>query len=155
MRRIVPSPIPLAIVEIAAIELLLDAGSTVVCVGGGGMPVYRMDDGRLEGIDAVVDKDLASKVLATALGADDLVILTELERVAIDYKKPGQRWLDRMTVDEARAFAADGQFPAGSMGPKVTACVEFLEAGGKRAIITNPERMTEAFEGRAGTLLTR
>jgi carbamate kinase len=151
MRRIVPSPMPIDIVEIHVIQRLLDAGNTVVACGGGGVPVYRMDDGRFEGIDAVVDKDLASRVLATEIDADDLIILTEIEKVAVDFNRPEERWLDRLTIAEARALAAEGHFPPGSMGPKIQACLEFLEAGGKRAIITNPENMSEAFEGRGGT----
>ncbi len=151
MRRVVPSPTPVGIVEANVISRLLDAGNTVVACGGGGMPVFRMDDGRLEGIDAVVDKDLASRVLATGLGAQDLIILTEIEKVAVNFGQPEERWLDRLTVAEAKALAADGQFPPGSMGPKMQACVEFIENGGERAIITNPENMSEAFQGRAGT----
>jgi carbamate kinase len=151
MRRIVPSPTPTGIVEIDVIRRLLDAGDTVIACGGGGMPVYRMEDGRFEGIDAVVDKDLASRVLATEIGADDLVILTEIEKVAVDFRQPDESWLDRLTVAEAKALAAEGHFPPGSMGPKIQACLEFLEAGGQRAIITNPENMSEAFEGRGGT----
>ena len=110
-----------------------------------------LDDGRLEGIDAVVDKDLASRVLATEIGAEDLIILTEIEKVATDFGGPDERWLDRLTVAEAKALAAEGHFPPGSMGPKMRACLEFLEAGGQRAIVTNPENMSEAFQGRGGT----
>jgi len=155
MRRIVPSPRPLGIVELDVIRKLVEDDVVVVAVGGGGMPVYRKPDGRLEGIDAVVDKDLASRILATELDADDLVILTELDRVALDYKTGTERWVDRLTVEEAKAHAVAGQFPPGTMGPKIAACVEFVEAGGMRAIITNPENMLEAFEERAGTLVTR
>jgi carbamate kinase len=155
MRRIVPSPVPTGIVETSVIRRLLESDAVVVAAGGGGMPVYRLGDGRLEGIDAVVDKDLASRVLATELGASDFFILTELEKVAVDYAKPTQRWLDRLTIEEARRHGADGQFPAGSMGPKIQACVDFLEAGGERAVVTDPEHMLEAFEGRGGTQITR
>jgi carbamate kinase len=155
MRRVVPSPRPIAVVETPIVRRLVNEGVLVVAVGGGGMPVYRMADGRLEGIDAVADKDLASRVLATELDADDLIILTELEKVAIDYRMETQRWLDRITIEEARALDAAGHFPPGTMGPKIQACVEFLEAGGRRAIITNPEHMLEAFEERAGTIVVR
>jgi carbamate kinase len=151
MRRLVPSPVPIGIVEIETIRRLLEHDTVVIAAGGGGMPVYRMPDGRYEGIDAVVDKDLASRVLANAIDADDLIILTELPRVALDFGGPDQRWLDRLTVGEARTYAAEGHFPPGSMGPKIRACVEFVDGGGQRAIIADPENLTEALHGRAGT----
>lgn len=153
-RRVVPSPDPVGIVELPTIRALTGEGVLVVAGGGGGMPVYREPDGRLEGIDAVVDKDLASRVLATGIGADELVILTELERVALRYGEPDREWLDRMTAEEARGYHEEGHFPEGSMGPKIRACIDFVEAGGRRAIVTNPEHLIPALAGKAGTVVT-
>jgi carbamate kinase len=154
IRRIVPSPIPLKIVETPVILDLLERGTLVVAAGGGGMPVYYDHRNCLEGVDAVVDKDLASSVLATEINADELVILTATEKVYLNYRKPDQKAVDRMTVEEARAYHREGHFPAGSMGPKIDAAARFLEAGGKSVVITSAEHLYEACRHRAGTLMT-
>lgn len=154
-RRVVASPMPQAIVELDVIRSLLDAGVLVVAIGGGGIPVSAQPDGSLTGIEAVIDKDLASSLAARDLGADTLVISTAVEKVYVDFKKPTQRALDRVTLEEARALAAQGHFAAGSMGPKVAAVIDFLAAGGREAIITDPPHIVEAFEGRAGTVFVR
>lgn len=151
-RRVVPSPRPLRIVEEQAVCALLADGFVVITVGGGGIPVVRGGDGLLRGIAAVIDKDLASSLLATAIGADMFVISTSVERVALDWGKPTQRWVDRLTLDEARAHLAEGtHFAPGSMAPKIEACIEFLERGGTEAVIARPEDLELAMHGRAGT----
>jgi len=153
-RRVVPSPDPLEVVEAPAVMALLDAGFVVVAAGGGGIPVARAASGSLRGVRAVVDKDLASAVLATAIGAGRLVIATAVERVALDYGRPGQRFLDTMTVAEARGYLAAGEFAPGSMGPKVEAAVRFVAAGGRDAVITSVAGVEAALAGRAGTRVT-
>lgn len=150
-RRVVASPRPVSIVDIDAIDTLIDADHIVIACGGGGIPVYLDDDGNLEGVEAVIDKDLASSLLARELNAAFLVITTEVEKVALDFGTPDERWIDRMTVSEARKHMADGQFPEGSMGPKVDAIVEFLEAGGATGVITNPQNLGRAMAGQTGT----
>ena len=152
-RRVVPTPRPLEIIEHDTISELLDSGSLVIAVGGGGIPVVR-ENGRLSGIEAVIDKDLASALLAEEIGADVLLILTGVEKVAVDYGKPTQRDIDRMTAAEARALMAEGQFPPGSMGPKIDAVCGFVEQSGRDAIITSLDRMKDAVEGRTGTRVT-
>jgi len=154
-RRVVPSPIPLKIVETPVIRTLLETGTLVVAVGGGGMPVYRDHRNCLEGVDAVVDKDLASEVLAAELGADEFIILTDVDKVCINFRKPDQTQLDRLTVAEAKVFLDEGHFPAGSMGPKIRAAIKFLEEdGGKRVVITSDQKLGDAFHGKAGTIIT-
>lgn len=150
-RRVVPSPRPLEIIEWRAIERAVDTGAVVIAVGGGGIPVVRASDGALRGVEAVIDKDWASSVLAEELHADLLVILTEVEKVAIGYGKPGQVDLDVITVKEARRYLAAGEFPAGSMGPKIEAAIDFLEGGGREVIITRPELLSEALTGKRCT----
>ncbi len=150
-RRVVPSPRPLHITEAGIIRQLVHGGTVVITAGGGGIPVYLEEDGRLEGVDAVIDKDLASMVLAREIGASELYILTAVDQVALNFNKPGQRFLERLTAAEARQYLAEGQFPRGSMGPKIEAAVQFIEEGGKKAVITSVERMSEALEGRTGT----
>jgi carbamate kinase len=152
-RRVVPCPPPLAIVELAAIRSLLDAGMVVTAVGGGGIPVVRDENGDLRGIEAVIDKDLASALLATDLGADQLVMSTGVKRVCLDFGKPTERALDRLTLAQARHHLAAGQFGEGSMAPKIEAAIHYLERGGKRAVITCPDELEAAAEGRAGTVL--
>jgi carbamate kinase len=147
-RRVVPSPRPLAIVERRAIERAIDMGAIVIAVGGGGIPVVRDSKGRLKGVEAVIDKDRASSVLARQIKADVFAILTEVEKVALSFGKPEQRELDLMTVAEAKAYLAKGEFPPGSMGPKIESAIEFLEAGGKEVIITKPELLSVAIEGK-------
>jgi carbamate kinase len=150
-RRVVPSPDPKAIIEVDVIGFLARAGYVVIACGGGGIPVIEGADGRLTGAEAVIDKDLASSLLATEMGADLLMVSTGVEKVAINFNKPNQRWLDRMTVSEARRYYAEDQFDRGSMGPKIRALVAFLEAGGKQGIITNPSNIGRALAGECGT----
>jgi carbamate kinase len=150
-RRVVPSPIPLDIVEWKAIERGIASGAIVIACGGGGIPVVRGPDGMLRGVEAVIDKDRASSVLARELRADMLVILTGVERVAINFGKPNQRNLDVITAREAKAYLAGGEFAPGSMGPKIEAAIDFLEAGGQEVVITRPELLPEARKGRSST----
>jgi carbamate kinase len=153
-RRVVPSPIPLDVIEKGIIKDLIDDGKIVIAAGGGGIPVRREPDGTLEGVDAVIDKDRASALLANLIAADELIILTGVEKVAINYRKPGERFLDRMSVVECERYLAEGQFPKGSMGPKIEAACDFIRRGGLRVIITSMENATLAVEGRAGTVIT-
>jgi carbamate kinase len=150
-RRVVPSPIPLEIVERDAIKTLLDAGFVVIGVGGGGIPVVREEDGSLRGVEAVIDKDYASGLLAASIQADLFLISTAVDRVALNYGKPGQRWLDQMTLAEAEHYLAEGHFAPGSMGPKIRASIEFLKQGGREALITSPENIERALVGETGT----
>jgi carbamate kinase len=156
-RRVVPSPRPLAIVEEAFIRRLMaaDGGENVAIVtGGGGVPVVRRG-GELVGVEAVIDKDLASAVLAEVLEADVLVLVTDVEKVALRFGTPRQQDLDRMTLAEARRYLEEGHFPPGSMGPKIEAAVRFLESGGARAVVASLETVRAALEGTAGTTLLR
>ncbi|MGH8965055.1 MAG: carbamate kinase [Actinomycetes bacterium] len=151
-RRVVPSPRPQRIVEQPAISALADAGFVVVAAGGGGIPVIEEADGRYRGVEAVIDKDLASALLADAMGADLLVITTGVAQVAVNFGQPDQQLLGRIDADEARRHLADGQFPPGSMGPKVEAALQFVESGpGREVLITSPERLPEALQGGTGT----
>lgn len=151
-RRVVASPKPLRIVEENVIRHLVDSGIIVIAVGGGGIPVISDDTGRLEGAAAVIDKDLASALLARRIGADLFIISTAVEKVALDFGKPNQRWLDRMTLAEAKAYLAEGiHFAKGSMGPKIQAAVDYLEGGGKEVLITKPETLEGALAGKTGT----
>jgi len=149
-RRVVASPEPESVVEVEALRVLLDQGCVVIAGGGGGVPVSG-DDQVLLGVEAVVDKDRTSALMAAALKADTLLIATGEERIALDYRKPTQRWLDRLTEEEARAHLRAGQFPPGSMGPKVEAALAFLRGGGRSAIVTTPDRVLDGLRGRAGT----
>jgi carbamate kinase len=150
-RRVVASPIPQRIVEATAIRNLIDAGFTVVGVGGGGIPVIEEADGSLRGVEAVIDKDFGSSLLSTMINADLFVISTAVEKVAINFNKPNQKWLDRMTIAEAEAYMAEGHFAKGSMLPKIQAILRFLKNGGKQALITNPENIGRALKGETGT----
>jgi carbamate kinase len=152
-RRVVASPLPVRIVEAGAIRSLIDNGFVVVAVGGGGIPVVEDAQGRLSGVEAVIDKDFGSALLANMIEADLFVISTAVEKVAINFNKPNQRWLDRITVDEAKAYIAEGHFAKGSMLPKIEACLRFLANGGKQAIITNPANIGRALRGETGTWL--
>ncbi len=153
-RRVVPSPIPRRVIEQEAIKTLIKAGFTVIAVGGGGIPVVEDEEGNLVGVEAVIDKDYASSLLARSIGVDLFLISTAVEKVAINFGKPDQQWLDRMTLEEAKRYYAEGHFAPGSMGPKIKAIIDYLEAGGKRAIITNPENIERALAGETGTLIT-
>jgi carbamate kinase len=153
-RRVVPSPEPIEIVEQPAIEALLGTGAVVVAAGGGGIPVVRRADGSLAGVEAVVDKDLASALLAANLGAEVLLVLTGVEHVAVDFGRPTQRDLHELRAAELAEHATDGQFAPGSMLPKVQAVLRFLAQGGHRAVITTPELSEKALAGEIGTQVT-
>lgn len=151
-RRVVPSPLPKKILELDSVNLLLNAGVTVITVGGGGIPVIDKGNGEFEGTAAVIDKDFASSLLAQEIGAELFLIATAVEKVAINFGKPEQKWLDKMTMAEAKAYLAEGtHFAKGSMAPKIQAIVWFLENGGKQALITNPENIGRALKGETGT----
>jgi carbamate kinase len=150
-RRVVASPIPKEIPELPAIKTLVDGGFVVVAVGGGGIPVIRQADGTLKGVDAVIDKDWATSLLATLLKADMLVISTAVEKVCLNYGKPDQKEISKMTVAEAKKYIAEGHFAPGSMLPKIKALVQFLEAGGKETMITDPANLARAINGETGT----
>lgn len=150
-RRVVPSPRPQAIIETDVIRHMAGAGYVVVACGGGGIPVVEDPQGNLQGVEAVIDKDLASDLLARSLGAYALVLLTDVEKVALDFKKPTQRWIDRMTLAEARRYYADEQFDRGSMGPKVEALINFVAAGGRLGLITDAPSLPRALRGETGT----
>ena len=155
-RRVVASPRPVSIIEIESIRDMVEAGLVVVACGGGGIPVYRTQGHHLKGAAAVIDKDFAACVLARQLEADALVILTAVEKVAVNFGKPDQKWLDALTPDQAREYIAQGQFAPGSMLPKVEAAVEFAESGpGRTALITLLERARDGLRGRTGTLISR
>jgi carbamate kinase len=150
-RRVVPSPQPIEVIEAPAIRSLSAAGVIVIAGGGGGVPVVRQPDGSLAGVEAVIDKDLAAERLAALVGADTLLLLTGVRRICLDFGTPTQRDLDVLSVGDATRHLADGQFPAGSMGPKVKAAIRFLEDGGREAIITAPEALAAALAGTDGT----
>lgn len=155
-RRVVPSPVPVKIVELPVVEQLVDMHSVVITVGGGGIPVMEHAPGNYEGVAAVIDKDRASAKLALDLKADMLVILTAVERVAINFNKPDQRNLDQMTIAEARQYITEGHFAPGSMLPKVESCISFVEnTTGGRALITSLEKAKEALQGKTGTMLVK
>lgn len=152
-RRRVPSPTPLRILEASIIGRLAAEGVIVIAAGGGGVPVVRREDGCLEGIDAVVDKDRASAVLGLEAGAERLLILTSVDAVYLDFGRPAERALRRLTAPEAEHYLREGQFPAGSMGPKIEAAVAFLRGGGREVRIGLPEEMEAMLAGRSGTVL--
>jgi carbamate kinase len=153
-RRVVPSPLPIRVVEEPAVKALIDLGMCVITVGGGGIPVVADVSGSLQGIAAVIDKDFASSLLANAIGAELLIISTAVEKVALNFGKQDQQWIDRMTVAEAKAYLAEGtHFAKGSMAPKIQACIWFIERGGKKAIITDPDNIGRALAGETGTTI--
>ena len=149
-RRVVPSPIPLDIVEKDVINMLVENDAIVIAAGGGGIPVTQAN-GTLKGIEAVIDKDRASALLAKEINADLLVILTGVEKVSINFKKPDQYEVDKLTVEEAKNFLAQGQFPSGSMGPKIEAAIDFVSSTGKECIITDMSVLDKALRGETGT----
>jgi carbamate kinase len=150
-RRVVPSPKPKKIYQWREIKRLMELESwIVIACGGGGIPVIK-EGKRLSGVEAVIDKDLASSKLGEQIGADILLIATDVEKVALNYSKPNQKLLDRISVAEAKKFLQEGHFPPGSMGPKIEAVINFLEKGGKQAIITSIEKINDGLEGKAGT----
>jgi carbamate kinase len=155
-RRVVGSPKPMRIVELDIIASLVAQGHIVIACGGGGIPVVEDSHGNLHGIEAVIDKDFASALLASDLKADLFVVSTGVEKVAVNFNRPDQRWLDRLTLAEAKRFLEEGQFPRGSMGPKIEAIAGFLVAGGeRRAIITNPPNLGRALAGLTGTHIVK
>lgn len=153
-RRVVPSPKPIKIIQWREIKKLIQLDFIVIACGGGGIPLVKRKN-NFHGVEAVIDKDLASAKLAEQIDADILVIATDVDRVAINYQKPNQKFLEKLTIKDAKKYIEEGQFPPGSMGPKIQACINFLEYGGERAIITSTEKIKEALEGKAGTELFR
>ena len=153
-RRVVPSPEPLEIVENEVIQKLVDDDVIVIAVGGGGIPVVK-EKNFLKGVEAVIDKDLASSLLASNINADLLLISTNVEKVFLNYNKPEQKGIDRMTVKDAKKYLSEGHFPPGSMGPKIEAGIRFLEKGGKEVIITSPECIGDALKNKTGTHIIR
>lgn len=155
-RRVVASPIPVEVVEIDSVKALLDTGTVVITVGGGGIPVIDDGKGGCVGTAAVIDKDFASSLLARLIKADLFVISTAVEKVAINFGKPNEKWLDKMTLAEAKAYLAEGtHFAKGSMAPKIQAIIMYLENGGKEALITNPENIGRALKGETGTRVVK
>jgi len=153
-RRVVPSPIPRKIVEGRIIAQLVDSGVIVIAAGGGGIPVYVEKDGTLEGVDAVIDKDRASALLANQISAEMLIILTNIDKVALNYGRPNQKLIDEMTASDAEEYLRQGHFPPGSMGPKIEAAIDFLRNGGTRVVISSIDKAAEAVFGNAGTVIT-
>ena len=154
-RRVVPSPRPIDIVEKREISEMADRGYVVIACGGGGIPVLRDKKGQLKGIAAVIDKDFAAQKLATLIGAEILVLITPVEKVAINFGKPEEKLLSRITLEEAERYNTEGHFPPGSMGPKIEAAISFLRAGGRKAVITSAEKMDAAINGKGGTEITQ
>jgi len=152
-RHVVPSPKPLRILNIETIVHMLEGAAVVIAAGGGGIPVVRGRDSQWRGVEAVIDKDFSSSLLASELRAEMYVVLTGVAKVAIDFEKPTQRSVDRLTVSEAQRYLADGQFPAGSMGPKIEAAIQFVNRGGGQVLITDVEHLRDALAGREGTLI--
>lgn len=151
-RRVVPSPLPKEVVELDSVKALIDNGGVVITVGGGGIPVIDNGDGEYVGTAAVIDKDYACSLLASKINADLLLISTAVEKVALNFGKPNQEWIDRMTLTEAQGYLAEGtHFVKGSMAPKIQAILWFLEAGGKQALITDPKNIGRALKGETGT----
>lgn len=153
-RKVVPSPKPIKIIELESIKELIDSETIVVACGGGGIPVIE-ENGKLKGVEAVIDKDRASQVLANEIEADMLVILTSVSNVYLNYQKPNQKVLYNLTIEEAKKYLEEGHFAEGSMKPKIEAAVEFLENGGKKAVISSLDKLVEALEGEAGTIITK
>ncbi len=154
-RRVVPSPMPLRLLNPNALSTLIENGYTVITGGGGGIPVFRDKNNKITGIDAVIDKDLASVMIANTVSADMVIILTGVEKVAINFKT-NPKWLDRMTTKEAKSYLAQGEFPAGSMGPKMKAAIDFIEQNpDKKVLITSENKLIEALEGKTGTIIEK
>ena len=153
-RRVVPSPMPVRIIEQDAIKTLVDEGVVVIAAGGGGIPVIK-EKGKLKGVEAVIDKDYASAILAIGLKADLFLVSTAIEKVALNFGKTDEKLLDRMTLPEAKKYYRQGHFPSGSMGPKIRAIINYLEHGGKKAIITNPKNLENALLEKTGTHIIR
>jgi len=154
-RRVVPSPIPKKIIELDVIKLLVQSGYVVIAAGGGGVPVILNEQGEIEGVEAVIDKDLGSSILASGLGADTLIISTAIDAVYLNFAQKDQRPLSRVSLPEIKRYLEEGHFKPGSMKPKIEAIINFLENGGEKAIITSPENLLHAFKGKAGTTITK
>ena len=150
-RRVVPSPLPIRIMQRDAIESLVAADFVVIAVGGGGIPVVEHEDGSIFGVEAVIDKDFATALLASQIGADLFLITTAVPQIALNYNQPDQTWIDKMTLAEAKAYMEQGHFAKGSMEPKVQAIINYLEAGGKEALVTDPDNIERALAGETGT----
>lgn len=153
-RRVVPSPMPVGFVEEQCIKNLFDEGALIIASGGGGIPVIE-DKGMLKGVEGVIDKDHAGSYLATLIEAEILLILTDVEKIALNYNTPGQKDIDHMNTTQACQYLNDGHFPSGSMGPKVESAINFLDNGGEKVIITSQEQAIEALRGNAGTTITQ
>jgi carbamate kinase len=154
-RKVVPSPIPEDVIEKDAIKNLIEKDYIVIAVGGGGIPVVRQSNGMLKGVEAVIDKDRASALLAGIMNADELIILTAVEKVCLNYNKPDQKELDTLTLAQAQEYISQGHFAKGSMLPKIQACVDFVRNTGKPALITDMEKLKDALAGKTGTKITR
>jgi len=154
-RRVVPSPIPKKIIELDVIKLLVQSGYVVIAAGGGGVPVILNEQGEIEGVEAVIDKDLGSSILASGLGADTLIISTAIDAAYLNFGQKDQRPLSRVSLPEIKRYLEEGHFKPGSMKPKIEAIIQFLENGGEKAIITSPENLLRAFKGEAGTTVTK
>jgi carbamate kinase len=154
-RRVVPAPIPREIIELGVIRLLVDHDHVVIAAGGGGVPVIRNEQGAFEGVEAVIDKDLGSSLLARKLGADTFIISTSVDAVYLNFGKKDQKPITRANVSEIKQYMKEGQFKPGSMLPKIEAIIEFLDDGGEKAIITSPENLLRAAKGKAGTTITK
>jgi carbamate kinase len=153
-RRVVPSPLPVGFIEESSIKTLYNEDKLIIACGGGGIPVMKNDTGLYEGVEAVVDKDHTSSLLASKIDAEVLLILTDVENVSINYGKQNQKDLNHLTIQQAKNYLAEGQFPPGTMGPKIESTIDFIEAGGKKAIITSIENSIKALNGHAGTIIT-
>jgi len=154
-RRVVPSPMPKKIIELDVIELLVQSGYIVIAAGGGGIPVILNEQGEIEGVEAVIDKDWGSSIMASGLGADTLIISTAVDAVYLNFGQKDQRPLSRVLLPEIKRYLEEGHFKPGSMKPKIEAVIQFLENGGEKAIITSPENLLRAFKGKAGTTITK
>jgi carbamate kinase len=153
-RRIVPSPLPIGFIEESSIKSLFEKEELIIASGGGGIPVIKNENGYLQGLEAVVDKDHTSSLLGSLIGAEILLILTDVNKVSLNYGKPNQKDLDHITVSMAKKYLKEGHFPSGNMGPKIESIINFLENGGNRAIITSIENVFDALKGNAGTIIT-
>ena len=154
-RRVVPSPIPREIIELDVIRSLVENGTIVIAAGGGGIPVVRNEQGELVGVEAVIDKDLGASLLARNLGADTFLISTPVEYVYLNFGKENQKPIRHATLPEIKRYLQEGHFKPGSMRPKIESIIQFLEGGGKKAIITSPENLLRAIKGESGTTITR
>jgi carbamate kinase len=154
-RRVVPSPLPVEIIELEAIKLLINHGYIVLAAGGGGVAVMRNEQGDLEGLEAIIDKDKASSLLARNIGARTLIISTSVDEIYLNFGEKNQKAIRDVSLPEIKKYLKEGHFKPGSMKPKIEATIEFLEGGGEKAIITSPENLLKAFEGEAGTTITK